>query len=197
MVRFSQFKGETIMIQIFLAVFSTLVFQASFAQQVDCRYSCAPECIRLAQTINYNCGYQPPPPTFNTIQLYGSDNCSGELVANVGANTNCASLKGAHQTWGALIQGKCYDVQDMNSDVACQLLRSGGNPDSVALFNSDDCSSDLVAFVEPQTQCAQLAALTNTRIYGISNYNQCSDITDSDFKSACERFKTPLIRTRK
>jgi len=196
MVRFSQLKGGIVMIQIFSVVFSALIFQTSFAQQVDCRYSCAPECIRLAQTINYNCGYQPP-PVFNTIQLYGSDNCGSDLVANVGATTNCAGLKGAHQTWGALIQGRCYDVRDMNSDVACQLLRAGGNPNSVALFNSDDCTSDLVAFVEAQTQCSQLAALTNVRIYGISNHYQCSDITDADFNSACERFKTPLIRAGK
>ncbi|MGZ5280124.1 MAG: hypothetical protein ACXWC9_09290, partial [Pseudobdellovibrionaceae bacterium] len=105
------------MIQIFLATFTTFVFQLSFAQQVDCRYSCAPECIRLAQTINYNCGYQTPPPASHSIQLYGSDNCSRDLVANVGANTNCATLKSAPRTWGALIQGRCYDVRDMSSDV--------------------------------------------------------------------------------
>jgi hypothetical protein len=121
------------------------------------------------------------------------------LIANIGAGTNCTSLKGSHRTWGVKVQGRCIDIQDADSDVACQLYKGGVNPNAVALYNSDTCSSDsdVVAIVDGQTQCSQLATVTSKRVYGISVRGQCTDIADTDFNSACERFKTGLIRSGK
>jgi len=198
MVRFSQSKGGTTMIRLLTAFAAVFFAQQSFAQ-VDCRYSCAPECIRLADTINYNCGGGQTPPISTTVQIYGSDTCDSELIANIGSGTNCASLHGLHRTWGVKIQGRCIDIQDVDSDVACQMFKGGANPNAVGLYNSDDCASDsdLIALVDTQTQCPQLAALTTKRIYGISAHGQCTDISDTDFNSACERFKSALIRKKK
>ena len=184
------------MIRILIA-FATICFASISFAQIDCRYSCAPECIRLADTIAANCGLQPLPPSHPPVQLYGSDTCSSDLIANVNATTNCSALQGARRTWGVKIQGQCFDVRDMNSDAACHLFRAGGTYDAVGLYNSDTCSSDLVAFVDSKTQCAQLASYVNVRIYGIQSQGQCSDIADSDFNSACERFKAGLLRSKK
>lgn len=143
-------------------------------------------------------GPQPPPnqpnpppyqpPTQSRVQLFRSDSCSSELIGTIGPNTDCAvHFRNAARTWGISIDGICHDVADINSDRACEIFRNASAYD-VKIYHSDTCSNELIASVNKYTDCQILSG--QTRAWGIEVNGQCTDISDTDAVTACERFKS-------
>ena len=62
-----------------------------------------------------------------SVQLYQSDSCRNNLVANVNHRTNCDELARHITTrvWAIKSNGHCEDISDTNFVNACQLYKNG------------------------------------------------------------------------
>lgn len=110
-------------------------------------------------------------------------------MAAVAPNSDCSKLSGLGRTWGVRIRGTCVDISDVETDRACYLLKAAANPYAVALYKSDSCADNLIAYVDTYTDCQRLSQQTNDRVWGIRLNGQCRDISDMNFIQACEQFK--------
>jgi hypothetical protein len=126
--------------------------------------------------------------------FFHSDQCSSQLVSTATGATDCARLGaiGSQSVWGMKSGERCYDIQDTTYLDACYAYAAGDGPDVVELYRSDTCSGALQAFVGPRTDCSALASHVSGTVWGVRINGECQDITDSDFASACARFKPSL-----
>lgn len=61
--------------------------------------------------------------TYNSVKIYHSDSCHGELLAIVNYSSSCQSLVGLPAAWGIEVNGKCTDISDMPAETACERFK--------------------------------------------------------------------------
>lgn len=175
-----------------------LVFVTATVYADDCSRSCSPSCVREAQRTldaarDYlaSCGASGGPggPGGGAqVELYNSDSCSSDFLGFVSPRTNCSSIPTNKRAWGIKVSGQCHDISDMDADVACEMFKAAGSRRAVALYNSDSCSGDLLAFIDRSSDCESMARRANKRVWGIRVNGQCHDISDTDFLAACNQY---------
>ena len=177
-------------------LFTILLVLAGFLNQAEahpCDYMCSNQCLdyaydlqRTAQDIFSQCNGAPPR---YEIEMYHSDSCSSELIARVNATTNCRELGANQIVWGVKIDGVCQNITDMPMVSACEAFAAVFSGGSTKLYHSDSCSGELVAIVSPNTNCDQLSRHVTSPVWGVESRGRCENISDSDFLTACRRFK--------
>lgn len=121
------------------------------------------------------------------IFLYQSDTCSGELIANLRPGFDCSLIAGK-RVWGVRINGRCEDIHDMFGSAVCVAFKAAGSNRAIQLYNSDSCSSSLMAYVDRRTDCNELARAVTARVWGVRIDGVCNDISDTDVETACRTF---------
>jgi len=124
------------------------------------------------------------------VSIYGSDNCTSGLVAVVSSTTDCTTLGGT-SAWGVRVGGRCFDISDTNATTACNRFKGAATSEAIGIFNSDNCSSSALAFVNETTDCASVGAGLSSA-WGVMINGVCNDISDAPFVSTCERFKSQV-----
>lgn len=127
-----------------------------------------------------------------SVLVYESDSCSGDLVAALDQSADCQVIaqKAKDNAWAVMIDGKCENITDTNAGVACEVYKGGGSPHAVYLYRSDSCSGDLIAAVNYTTDCSAAAKHVNGSIWGVKAAgDSCNNISDTNFLDACERYK--------
>jgi hypothetical protein len=106
-------------------------------------------------------------------------------------SARCDELRalGSQAVWGMKVGDRCFDLDDTTYVNACHAFEAGNGPETVTFYKSDSCSGGLAAFVGPWTDCADLSRYVRSAVWAIQIDGQCQDISDSNFVSACERFK--------
>jgi hypothetical protein len=125
----------------------------------------------------------------NNIGFYHSDNCSSDLIALAGNQTNCDQVGQRITTsvWGVKVGNKCIDIADQSFTPACKAFQQAGDPGATVLYHSDNCSSGALAYVNEKTDCRNIGITAS--VWGISQNNQCQDISDAAFVDACLAFQ--------
>lgn len=57
------------------------------------------------------------------VEIYGSDSCTGGLVAIIDHHTQCQSLQGLNRAWGIKINGQCQNISDTDAVTACERFK--------------------------------------------------------------------------
>lgn len=128
-----------------------------------------------------------PPPRSNVIELYHSDSCSGGLIGIVNYRSNCDTDFRGSDAWGIKVNGRCLNIADMPASRACKAFRDM-HEGSTLIYHSDSCSGGLVAAVDYNTDCRDLAGLSDA--WGIQRPGRtCENIQDMNIVQACERFR--------
>ena len=121
------------------------------------------------------------------ISFYHSDNCSSDLVAAATRNSICSDFDANKSIWGVKVEGRCIDISDTSLGKVCPAMKSAGSIRAVKIYHNDQCASSLVAAVEYDTRCEDLAGLASA--WAVEINGQCQDISDIDIVTACNRFK--------
>lgn len=91
------------------------------------------------------------------------------------------------------IQGQdntCHDIGTSTFQDACNRYKNGGSlGPSVELYHSDSCSSDLQAFIDESTNCADLGTRVTSSVWGVKIGSRCYDISDTNSKRACTLYQ--------
>lgn len=173
-----------------LLLFNNLV--AANDLPASCQFSCSAQCeselTRLERKIRFyrdaECGgSQPPPSTGGSAVLYRSDRCDSSMVAIINPGTSCNGL-GSQNIWGVKLNGQCLDISDAPANQVCERFKAGGRGSQ--LFRSDNCTSNAMASIGPETNCK---AMGRDNIWAARVGGECGDISDSPFEDTCERFK--------
>ncbi len=133
-------------------------------------------------------GKYPTPPLPGqtpSIEYYGQDNCSGELVAMSSTDRDCSTFPRG-SVWGIRIHGQCHDIEDTTAVLACSRFKSIAEPSAVSIYKSDNCSGALLAAVSKRTDCKSLG---NGSAWAIKKDGRCIDIKDTTLTIACEQFR--------
>lgn len=128
-----------------------------------------------------------------SASLFHSDSCSpSELLAVVGAGSDCRALGSqiSSNVWGVLIDGECRDISDTDFATACE--RFGHSPTgggSTKLYHSDRCEGEVLAAIGPAADCRRIGEQVSSRVWGVKLGGHCYDVSDTDARTACERYK--------
>lgn len=129
-------------------------------------------------------GGSNPPPYGESVGLYRSDSCNGELIATYRDSSNCGAFATA-SIWGIKIGNTCHNILDMSGAEFCQSFSTIQNPRAVLFYRNDSCSSELVGAADRYTSCS---SLPNKPVWGVKINGTCQDINDTNLPTACERF---------
>lgn len=132
----------------------------------------------------------PQPPPYNPggqVEMYRSDSCSSDLVGVVNPGTNCSSYNGASDVWSIKVNGQCTNTLDMSAVQACETFKNANNQQTLRIFRSDSCSSDLSAVVTAYTDCETLSSSNNA--WGVVINGQCRNLSDTSPKMACRSLR--------
>lgn len=122
------------------------------------------------------------------VKVYKSDSCSDSLSAIFSTYSNCDSVSDSgNNAWAIMVGNQCMDISDTTLKKSCNAFKGINSPNSVKLYHSDSCGSDLVAAIDSNTNCDSLAGLN--KVWAIQINGQCQDISDLDVVPACQRFK--------
>jgi hypothetical protein len=152
-------------------------------------------------------GGNPSPDTL--VSFYQSDSCSSDLLATARFSNKpdqnearCQTLSGqvTQSVWGVKFDGgSCININDMPFASACRVFQAGQGNDVVQYYNSDSCSSDMVASLRftgktdlDDQACANAAHYVNAQVWGVRLSGQCQNVADTTFTNACARFRAGL-----
>lgn len=184
--------------KLFLSLGVVLASLTAIAQQNPCDVMCSRECLtyaadlqRYARDVFTQCNVQPrpvpDPRRGGTVEFYRSDSCNGSLVATANNTTDCSTI-GSDAVWAVKINGSCLNIIDTTLSRACYLVSAASHPNPTKLYRSDSCSGDVVGIVSPYTNC-EIIGQGAGAVWAIEKNGRCQDITDTDFVTACNRFK--------
>ena len=169
----------------------------------SCKYSCSQSCENLKAQLEYklrdyqrSCGTNPAPrpPRDGGVEIYHSDSCSSNLIASVSEYTNCDALESSGTAaWGIKINGVCHNISDMSVAKACQTFGAGSSRETIEVYHSDSCSSNLLAFFSPETNC-EAQPDTGSDAWAIKVGGVCKNISDMSLKNACVQFASANSR---
>jgi len=81
-------------------------------------------CLNIADTSPANaCESFKASSTPSAIKIFATDSCTGSPMAIVDYNTRCELLKGQHDAWGIVMNGRCENIPDLPIEVACERYR--------------------------------------------------------------------------
>lgn len=177
----------------------------------QCRYQCSQRCVRTARRLRRqareildlcvgNPGpgpgpgptpnpYPPAPtPGYGYVQVHKSDSCNGSLVATIGPETRCNQFSNSgSDAWAISIDGQCKDISDISLGKACRMFKNY-SPYAAKVYKSDSCGSSLIAIMGPETSCNEFDNY-GSDAWAIEINGQCTDISDTSVRKACNRFK--------
>ncbi|MNK91292.1 hypothetical protein D3C87_1113840 [compost metagenome] len=82
------------------------------------------QCLNIADTSPAKaCESFKASSTPSAIKIFATDSCSGSPMAIVDYNTRCELLKGQHDAWGIIMNGRCENISDLPIEVACERYR--------------------------------------------------------------------------
>jgi hypothetical protein len=162
-----------------------------------CRFQCSQECVRLgrqldraARSIKESCGGHDDDDHGGDIlvQIYKSDSCNGELLANVTSQTDCGRFsESGSDAWGIKLDGRCYNITDRSLGSACRQFKAASSYGAVKLFKSDSCSNELIAFVDRFSDCSDHSS-SGSDVWGVEIGGTCYNVEDMSARVACNRF---------
>jgi hypothetical protein len=131
---------------------------------------------------NQVCGAGTPPPAAPILgRVFGrTDDCSGNPVVTVRADTDCFGLSGTADSWSIWSNGECKNISDTNVRSACLSLNKKGR----AVFGrTDDCSGAPVMVMNDTTDCFSLSSSADS--WSVWDEGQCKNISDTTQRNAC------------